>query len=164
MTRRLTWLAVIFAGVVAVAHPVTDLVGVWEFQKEISTKADGSVADVPAVAYDGLLIYTADGHVSVIVMPKGRKWNAETATLQELRDSIVEGAATGYAGRYEVDAKAGTVTHILAVSLDPGDHGQRLVRHYTIKGDTLTLSGNWSYQGAALRFTVYWKRAKPATK
>src|SRR5262245_27113071 len=87
----------------AFAH---ELEGVWIFEKEVDARADGSPAPVPVVAYDGVLIYTADGHVSANIMPRGRAWTLDSATRADLMGSVGEGAATAYAGRYEIDAAA----------------------------------------------------------
>lgn len=66
------------------------LVGVWRFQGEVDTKADGSPAPAGAAAgeCDGLLLYTLDGFMSVTIMPKARRWSTETATIAELRDTV----------------------------------------------------------------------------
>jgi len=124
----------------------TLLVGVWRFAGEIDTGADDS--PIPAaLANDsqGQLIYTADGFKSATIMPRGRRWNIVTATNNQLRESVADG--TAYAGRYEVDAKTHTVTHIVLVSVEPGYEGQRLVRTFSLDGDTLELSGAYRYQG-----------------
>ena len=120
--------------------------------------------NVPGPPHEGLLLYTPDGYVSANLLPKGREWTIETATLEELRQTVSEGSSTGYAGRYEIDPKDGTVTHIVSVSLDPADDGRRLIRNYSVAGDTLKLSGKWKYNGADRIFTVLWVRAKAGTK
>lgn len=130
--------------------------GVWRFQKEIDTLADGTLLDVPKIEYEGLLIYRADGFMSATIMPKGRKWSVGTATSDELRQSVGQG--TGYAGRYEMDESKHTVTHIVSASVDPSDEGRRLVREYAFEGPTLTLSGDWVHQGRPARFKVFWER------
>ena len=138
-----------------------ELQGVWRFEKETNTTASGEVIEVPGPAYQGLLIYTPEGYVSVNLLPKGRTWKVDAAQLEELRQTVGEGSSTGYAGRYEVDTKNKTVTHIPLVSLDPADEGKRLVRTYALEGDKLTLSGQWTYEGKKLLFAVHWTRIKP---
>jgi hypothetical protein len=143
----------------ALAAAPTGLVGVWRFQSEVDTRADGSVVRIgPADGWEGYIVYTSDGFVSVNIMPKGRKWKLKTATLAELRKTIKDGSA--YAGRYEVDTAAGTVTHLLRTSLEPSDEGRRLVRHFTIEGDTLTLSGTSNSGDETLNFTIRWVRER----
>jgi len=144
----------------ASAASAGELVGVWTFVKETNTRADGTPAAVPAANYQGVLIYTEDGHVSATVMPKGRRWTVANATYKDLMNSVGEGAATAYAGTYRVDAASKTVTHTPSVSVDPADIGQKLVRHYEVRGHELLLSGKWNYQGEELTFTVHWQRAE----
>jgi hypothetical protein len=160
MNRLVVWLGVCIASTVATQVHADTLAGVWRFQKEINATLSGEAVDIAGPAYEGLLIYTADGHVSVNLMPKGRSWRVDSATLGELRQTVGEGSSTGYAGRYEVDAATGTVTHIPSVTLDPADAGRRLVRRYVLEGDTLKLSGQWTYQGKALVFTAIWTRER----
>jgi hypothetical protein len=136
-----------------------ELEGVWLFEKEINTTVTGEVVEIPGPMYVGMLIYTPDGYVSVNLMPKDRTWKVDNAKLEELRQTVGQGSSTGYAGRYEVDVKTRTVTHVPRVSLDPADEGARLARGYVLEGDRLTLSGTWTYQGRKLFFAVLWIRA-----
>lgn len=131
----------------AFAH---DLAGAWVFEKEINTTADGKIVAVPGPEYQGMIIYTADGHVSATLMPRGRAFTAD------------DGAATAYAGRYVVDEKTHTVTHVPVTSIDPAEVGKSLVRHWERRENLLLLSGQWNYQGQPLTFTVYWRRAPAA--
>lgn len=140
------------------ADDKSDLVGVWSYVSETDTRSDGSPAPLQAHSNtEGLLIYTADGFMSLTIMPKDRKWSTHTATIDELRETMANG--TAYAGRYEVDTSAQTVTHINTVNLEPGYTGARLVRSYSLHGDTLQLSGTFFFQGANIRFVITWKRA-----
>ena len=157
-TLRLRFAAFMVFAIALPAH-ANELEGVWLFQKEITTTATGEVVEIAGPAYHGMLIYTPDGYVSVTLMPKGRTWNVADAKLEELRQTVGQGSSTGYAGRYEVDVKTKTVTHIPLVSVDPADEGQRLVRSYVLEGEVLKLSGTWTYQGRKLIFAVQWVRA-----
>ena len=141
------------------ADDKSQLQGVWRFQSEVDTRADGSVATIgPAAGYSGLLVYTSDGYVSVNIMPKDRKWKGDSASESQLRETIETG--TAYFGRYEVDPKEHTVTHIVEVGLEPSDEGRRLVRKYELQDDTLVLSAIWQFHGQSLDFAVTWKRVK----
>ncbi len=144
------------------ASDQASLVGVWRYAGEVDTRADGSPAPASTLSdAEGLLIYTADGFMSVVIMPKGRKWSSDTATLPELKETVSNG--TAYAGRYEVDAANHTVTHINSVNLEPDYQGQRLVRTYSLKGDTLQLSGTFPYEGETIRFVITWMRVRPGS-
>jgi Lipocalin-like domain len=114
------------------------LVGVWRYAGELDTKVDGSPAPTPAISdTQGLLIYTADGFMSIVHMHTNRTWLAETASIAELRETVANGNA--YAGRYEVDPATHTVTHITSVSMEPAFQGKRLTRNYILQGNTLQL-------------------------
>ena len=103
------------------------LVGVWRYAGEVDTKADGSPAPTSALSdTQGLLVYTADGYMSIVHMPKNRAWLAETASATELRETVTNGNA--YAGRYEVDQATHTITHITLVSMEPAFQDKRLSR------------------------------------
>lgn len=134
------------------------LVGAWKYVGEVDKTSDGQSLETKEC--DGLLIYTADGFMSAQVMPKGRPWDVETATIDELRQWVGDG--TAYAGRFEVDAAAHTVTHVASVSLEPGYEGQRLVRSYAFEGNRLKLSGTFEAYGKKVQFTVTWERVTPA--
>lgn len=136
------------------------VVGTWRFVDEVDTLPDGSPAPASVLSESqGLLIYSADGSMSVIIMPKERAWRVEDAPLVQLRETIENG--TAYAGRYELDPKAGTVTHAVEVSHEPRFVGQRLVRHYELDGDTLKLSGTFPTESGPIRFVITWSRVKP---
>lgn len=135
------------------------IVGVWQFAGETDTRADGTPAPGASLSdTQGLLLYTADGFVSVTLMPKGRKWSTESATLPELRETVENG--TAYAGRYELDAAHHTITHITLVSMEAPYEGKHLVRGYRLSGDTLQLTGTYPYQGETIHFAIKWTRAK----
>ena len=129
------------------------LEGVWHLVDEVDRRADGSlVATGPAAGYNGLLIFTSNGYMSSTIMPAGRTWDRATVTPDELRATF-EGASA-HAGRYEPDP----VTHLVRMenrmSLDPADEGRWDVVTYHVRGDSLELSGRWTYNGEKLTFTI----------
>jgi len=165
MNRAISRLLLVFAltmpGRLA-ADERSAFVGVWRYAGEVDTRADGSPGPAAALSdAEGLLLYTADGFMSVNIMPKGRAWSSETATIAELRETV--GNGTAYAGRYEVDPVHHTVTHVTSVSLEPEFQGKRLVRTYSLKGDTLRLMGTFPYQGETIHFAITWIREKGDT-
>jgi hypothetical protein len=150
-------MAVLLAASAARAQDVERIVGVWRFVREADVYADGSPVPHAPKAFDGQLIYTADGFVSVNIMPQGRIWHVDTAKPSELRDTLVDG--TAYAGRYEIDATTQTVTHLIEVSVEPDYVGRRLQWHYSFKDDTLQLSGSFEQAGKIVHFSIEWERA-----
>ena len=139
--------------------PRAELVGAWRIQEEIDTRADGSVISVIPQGYVGIVVYTSDGFVSGTLMPRARGWVVGSATADQMRETLETG--TAYTGRYEVDPKSHTVTHVIVSSMDPSDEGQRLSRTYVLDGDALALSGKWSYRNESLGFTIKFTRVKP---
>ncbi len=141
------------------AASAAKLVGTWQYVSAVDTKVDGTPVNIlPAVTYEGMLIYTVDGHVSVTLMPKGRSWSNATVTDKQLRATVLAPATTAYSGTYSADTVAGTITHHIETSLDPSDEGHDLVRHYALSGNTLQLSAEWQQNGETLRFCVTFKR------
>jgi len=139
----------------------SSFVGVWRYAGRVDTRPDGSAAPTSALSeLQGLLIYTADGFMSVNIMPTIRSWSTAGATVDELRETVGHGAA--YSGRYAVDAATRTVTHRTSVSVDPAYQGQDLVRTYVLDGDSLQLSGTFPYQGETIHFVITWIRASGA--
>ena len=144
---------------VATEDDKSRMVGVWRYAGEVDTRGDGSPAPTSALSHtEGLLIYTADGFMSVNIMPTGRHWSTDSATIGELRETV--GNGTAYSGRYEVDTSTHTVTHITAVSVEPDFAGKRLVRSYALKSDKLMLSGTFPYRGEIIHFSITWIRVR----
>ena len=146
-------------GVAAAAGPMDGLPGVWRFQEEVDRRADGAIVKTgPSQGYDGFLIFTANGYMSSTLLPKGRKWTFGTVSDAELRESY--GASSAHAGRYKADPASGTITIEAAVSLDPSEEGQWGPVHYSLEGDTLKISGPWTYHDEKLTFTIRLARVK----
>ena len=138
------------------------LVGVWQFDREVDSQADGKVvATVSSNQKHGFIVYTADMFVTAIIMPSRRSWILESATRHQLAASADDG--TAYAGRYEINRLTQSVTHVLSVSFEPAYEGQRLVRNFKLNGDTLYLSGTYSSHGKTFSFTVTLLRSLPGT-
>ena len=153
-------LLVLSTGAAAAQSDRDALVGVWRFAREVDTYADGTPVPGPPIECDGILVYTSDGFMSVLIMPKGRTWSADRATPAELRTTVLNG--TAYAGRFEVDAARHTVTHALEISLEPAYQGQRLTRGYVLDGDELKLTGRFEDRRRTVLFSITWVRSSRA--
>jgi len=154
-------LATLLSPLAFAAAPATPspLVGTWRFVKEVDTRPNGTVVHPGSgKGYQGLMVYTASGLVTVTVMPKGRMWRIDTAEPVDLRETVETG--TAYYGRYEVDPGRGVVTHFVDGAMDPESQGRRLVRNYRFVGRDLVLSGTWFYGGHSLRFEITWERVE----
>lgn len=133
--------------------------GVWRFEEEVDRRADGSAFTAgPALGYEGILIFTADGYMSSTLMPKGRTWTVDKASPADCRDTLARSSA--HAGRYVVDPKAHTINIESSVSLDPGEEGKWFLNRYALENNTLSIIGSWTYKGEKLTFTVRLARVK----
>jgi Lipocalin-like domain len=136
-----------------------DLVGVWrELGRETVSKDGRITPDVPRASQ---IMYTADGYMSVVNAPKGRKAVNETAARMDLdATSAAERAeaaigVVAYAGRFEV--KGDEVHHTLFTAVNPNRVGDTQRRQVTLSGDDLTLAALPDAQGNFFR--IHWRRA-----
>jgi hypothetical protein len=160
--NRIAVLLAVAALVVADAHGSDahrQIEGVWRFQDEVDRRSDGSIfTSSSAFGYEGILIFTANGYMSSTIMPKGRTWTVDASSPADLRETFARGSA--HAGRYLVDPDAHTINIESSVSLDPSEEGKWGLNRYSIENDTLSISGDWSYNGEKLVFTVRLTRVK----
>ena len=98
-----------------------DLVGTWSLKSYIANGSDGTEAFPFGESPQGLLTYTAEGHMAVVFMSRGRPKFASGdplgGTLEEIKQAF-EGF-DAYAGKYECDETSGTVTHHVEVARFP---------------------------------------------
>lgn len=119
------------------------LVGTWKLIAIDERDANGA----PVVPLDygaepsGLLMYDASGRMSVHAMRRGRPRlatdDAHSATPEQARAAFIGYGA--YFGTFEVDEKAGIVTHRVQGALNPNWEGSAQRRRFRISGDKLTL-------------------------
>ncbi len=118
------------------------LIGVWRLVG-FETRGPGDAVRLPfGPDISGLLIYTADGHMSGQVMRAGRP-GFSAPTMPGGSDAEVRAAATGYiayAGTYDVDETERVVIHHVAVSLFPNLVGTDQRRFVTLAGGRLDLA------------------------
>ena len=92
----------------------------------------------------GLILYTADGHMSA-----------------QLADSDM-GGFISYGGRFSVDEETSTLRNDVAVSMMPELLAQAQFRHARIDGDTLTLSATRTDDaGVTTDSRLQWRRSRP---
>jgi hypothetical protein len=140
------------------------LVGAWELIDLVEEPLDGSASRYPlGERAVGLIVYTADGHMSVQIMQEGHASPGEDDPYGRTADDYAAEARTyfAYAGRYTVDEARGVVTHGVRMSLFPGWVGQDQERAAGLEGDVLTLSGAGSSvsAGVPVRTRLRWRRA-----
>lgn len=116
------------------------LVGTWRL-KAFERWSDGQVSYPMGEGARGYISYGPHGRMSVQIMRVDRAplsaENVLQSTAEELK-AVVAGYLS-YAGTYEVDEAASTITHHIDVHLLPNAVGTQLKRRYELRGDTLTL-------------------------
>ena len=130
------------------------LPGAWSLVAyEAIAEDDGTLGHPLGADATGLLVYTESGVMSVHLMRRDRpRWTAATPPTAE--------GYLAYAGRYEVDERAGTITHHVELSLLPNWIGRPQVRVAELEGDRLVLTAPPDRIGgreAVARLT--WRRA-----
>ena len=90
---------------------------------------------------EGLLIYTADGFMSAVLMRANRPPFASGDWFGPSREEVVAASAfVAYSGPFVVDEAARTITHDIAISFFPNLIGQRQVRVAGVQENDLTLT------------------------
>jgi hypothetical protein len=117
------------------------LVGTWRLMSARRRTAAGDVSFPWGTDATGYLIYTADGHVSAVVMERGRK----TMSCQHIKSaSQAEKASAAesyfsYAGRYQITD--GRVVHSIDMALFPNWTGLVTERSMDLSDGILRLGG-----------------------
>jgi hypothetical protein len=119
------------------------LIGAWRLVDVVEEPVDGSPVRRPHGERPvGLILYTADGHMSAQIMERDRP-AVVSADWSDLTAEEYAEEARGYfayCGSFEVDEAAGTVTHSVEASLFPGWVGSAQLRVVKFDGDALELS------------------------
>lgn len=149
----------------AVAAPLPcafDLVGTWNLVSVSSRSADGRTnAEPMGRSPSGVLIYTADGHMSVMINYGGRKL---LTSDDRLGGSVEERAnaydtSLGYSGRYTCSGNH--VVHHVTVAIFQNLVNTDLVRVIKSIGGRLSLSTPaMKVGGSANSYELIWERSK----
>lgn len=136
----------------------SDLVGAWRLEGWTLVYEDGRPSEHP-LGRDavGLILYTADGHVSATLMRAGRRPLADdsaAAKAQAWDDCFA------YAGSFEVQGEA--VFHTISVATNPALAGITSIRNVQLDGTRLTLSGPDFSPGSPRWHRIVWRRVQPA--
>jgi len=118
-----------------------DLVGFWNLVANEFRWSDGELADLYGRDATGMLIYGAQGQMSVQLM-RSRRPVFASGDARRGTPAEISGAFEGYLayyGTYTVDEAARTVTHAMRGSLFPNWVGQDLTRMVELAGNRLTL-------------------------
>ena len=118
------------------------LAGAWRLVSVDDRRANGEKLARLGDAPRGSLVYTESGRMALQIAPT---------------DPNAPGYVA-YFGRYEVDAAAGTLTHVIERSLAAGHEGERQTRAFTLDGARLVLRARWTLEGAPVESVVVWER------
>ena len=107
----------------------------------------------------GLLLYTADGWMSVSISRAARAMLPGDVSFRKLPEADRAAAYSSYfhyAGQYQV--LEGDVIHYVTQSLNPNMAGTEQLRHAELDGQTLVLSGKDEVAGATRFHSLVWHR------
>ena len=146
--RRGLWVVLCIAPLLVStpAAPMTEagkFVGAWRLVSAEYRAADGSAVDSPwGPEPKGMLMYDAYGNMSAQLSRKDR---ARFTGADQLRGTPeeIKGAFetyTAYWGRYEVDERARTVTHLVRQALFPNWADPKQTRRYEFRDGRLILT------------------------
>jgi len=137
------------------------LVGAWRLVSwTIEYPASGRVTQPFGAAPEGLLMYTADGHMSAAMQRPGR------ARLSRADPNAVSDAekATAFAGYLQYSGTwsvaDGNVVHAVELAINPNLIGTRQVRHVSLEHDRLELRAEEPLEspGQVRRHRILWRR------
>jgi len=160
--------SVILAVGCAAAPPVANkpssvpLVGTWRLLSIVAIRSTGErVPSRFGQSPTGYILYDRTGHMAVQIM--ANPWppfaNRDKPTPQEL-EAVFNGYVA-YAGTYEFDAAARTVTHHVQMSVDPDDVGKDFRRFFDIEGDRVTLSvPQYPLNGEQVVLQLQWQQVR----
>lgn len=132
------------------------VVGAWNLTGYVVERDDGTLGPAQWEAPSGLLIYTADGHMSVNMMNQVERPFDAARWWDGSPEQKLAAASTyfGYAGRYtQTDT---TIVHRIEYSLFPGWVGADHERMAELEGDRLTLRDR--IPGQAANVALSWER------
>jgi hypothetical protein len=138
------------------------IVGAWSLVSYEVRAADEIVQHPLGADAVGLLIYGPHRHMTIQIMASDRqRWRAQSEGSQRL--SELAAAAEGYlayAGTYEVDEAARTVTHHVELGLIPNWVGRPQRRAVDLRADHLILTAEPpQFEGEMATPRLTWRRS-----
>jgi hypothetical protein len=138
-------------------------IGAWKLVSAEYRRKDGGVIEYLGEKPLGMLVYTADGHMSVHLERRDRPMFATDdrlgGTPEEIRAAFQ--GYLGYYGTFAVDEAQGTVTHHLEACSFPNWNGVDQKRFYQLAGDHLMLrTPPLLIKGEQVEGHLVWRRAK----
>jgi hypothetical protein len=119
------------------------VLGAWELVSFVARDGTTGESRHPlGTAPRGLILYTADGHMSAQL--------AES----DMSDYIA------YGGRFSVNEETSTLHHEVTISMMPELLAEPQFRHASIDGDVLTLSATRIDDGGTTHSSLLWRRLR----
>lgn len=147
----------------SLAQSAKSLAGTYSGVSFSVTDGAGKTTQVFGENPRAMLVLTADGHYSAIVMraslPKFTS-NSRLKGTPEENKAVIDGSIAHF-GRYTIDEKDKTITFHVESSTYPNWDGAPQKRPFTVKGDQLSYTVPTSSTGPGSA-EVIWKRMKPA--
>ena len=170
MLKNIIIVALIVAGSISIIQAQTrhsfkcKLCGTWVLLERIDRNANGDVVSEPTLGQDpiGILIYDRAGNMSVQIMKRNRNSTAANESQISSNSNNI-GAANGYVayfGKYKIDFKQHTVTHLLEGSISDADVGKSVTRNFIFKGNELWLSFETINGSTAVKRTLRWRHVE----
>jgi hypothetical protein len=132
-----------------------DLLGTWRLESWSLVYDDGRPPEFPlGPDAQGLIMYTADGHMAATLMKAGRPG---AAPASEADKAAAYTQSFAYSGRYEVSDR--TVFHPIEIATNPALVGFKSTRHIHLEGEQLILSGPDFTPGTSRTQRIVWRRA-----
>ena len=138
-----------------------DIVGVWQLVSCEGRSLDGQ-SFLPYGAHPtGKLIYTHDGHMSVILMDSTRPRFLSEDISQASSDEVSSAFRSfdAYSGLWELDSKSGKIDHAIEASRIPNWVGAIHHRFVSLSEGVLSLTTDeFTMGGQTWRVYVSWQR------
>jgi len=117
----------------------TSVVGTWQLQSWVTTDAEsGAVTNVFGEHPSGYLIYTAGGHMAVVLTADGRqKLSGDRYNTPVDERAQAFSTSVGYSGTYTLTADG--IKHQVQASTFQNWVGTEQFRFVDVKGDTMTV-------------------------
>jgi hypothetical protein len=140
------------------------IAGAWSLVSTEHRRSDGTVVYPFGKNASGLIIYTADGYMSVHIAGINRPRFAAGSRLDGTPEEIKGAFETylAYWGTYDIDDKAQTIVHRVQGGLLPDDAGSMKKRRYELSGNSLSLfTSPVQMKGFPVTGVMVWKRVSP---
>ena len=126
-------------------QPATsDFAGTWRLLTRTDKTKDGKIIPETSLGSDpiAILFYDSKGNMSVQIMKRNRETTSGNVTINKDPSPTNTANFAGYDayfGKYEIDFKNKTITHIIEGALIPSDIGRKLKRNFEFKDNKLHL-------------------------